>query len=112
MAAKPSDPDILLLSNLADHAHKLMQEFVALPSSEQERAAELTAELEHVITEFKRLRPAPLFKKPRRLWLAETVNPRLCSICEQPVHLRNRDHLETEGAIYHRDCYIGIVGSE
>ena len=111
MAAKPVDPDFSILQNLADHAHKLLQEFVALPHSELERAAELTAEFEHVIAEFKRLRPAPLFKNGRNLRLATTLRPRLCSICERPVNLEYDDFFRTEGAIYHHSCYVGTVGS-
>jgi hypothetical protein len=112
MAAKPVDPDLTVLQSLADHAHKLLHEFVSLPDHELDRAAELTAEFEHVIAEFKRLRPAPLFKKPRRLWLAGTINPRLCSICERPVNFNGHDFFQTEGAIYHCACYASIVGSD
>jgi hypothetical protein len=111
MAAKPIDPDFSFLQNLADHAHKLLQEFVALPHSERGRAAELTTEFEHVIAEFKRLRPAPLFKKGRHLRLADSLSPRLCSICERPVNLEYDDFFRTEGAIYHHACYTGIVGT-
>jgi hypothetical protein len=111
MAAKPVEPDLSILQNLADHAHKLLHEFVALPHSELDRAAELTAEFEHVIAEFKRLRPAPPFKKRQHLRLAATLKARLCSICEQPVNLEYDDFFQTEGAIYHHSCYVGIVGS-
>jgi hypothetical protein len=110
MAAKPVGPDFSILQNLADHAHKLVNEFVAVPLNEQQRAGELVIELEHVIAEFRRLRPAPVFKGARQLWLAETKKPRLCSICEQGVDLKNRDYFETEGAIYHRACYNSVVG--
>jgi hypothetical protein len=111
MAAKPVGPDFSILPDLADHAHKLVNEFVALPPDEQLRAAELVAQFEHVIAEFKRLRPAPVFKGVRRLRLAEMAKPRLCSICEQTVDLKNQNYFETEGAIYHRACYSSIVGS-
>ena len=112
MAAKPLDPDLFVLSKLADHAHKLLHEFVALPIYEQERAAELTAEFEHVVAEFKRLRPPPSFKGSRHLRPAETLKPRRCSICERPVDLKNHEFFQTECAIYHRACYRGIVDSE
>jgi hypothetical protein len=111
MAAKPVDPDRSILHHLADHAHKLLQEYVSLPSDELERAAELTTEFEHVIAEFKRLRPAPLFKRRRDLRLAPKLTTRLCSICEQPVNLEYDDFFQTEGAIYHHSCYVNAVGS-
>jgi hypothetical protein len=112
MAAKPVGFDTSILQNLADHAHKLLHEFVELPSDEQQRSAELMVEFENVIAEFKRLRPAPVFKGARRLWLAETAKPRLCSICEQAVHLAGGDYFETEGAIYHRACYSRVIDSQ
>lgn len=102
MAAKPADPDFTILSNLADHAHKLLHEFVDRPLVTQERAAELLAELEDVITEFKRLRPPPTFKPERRLRLVEQV--RLCSVCSMPVDRRRSDYLETVSAAYHIEC--------
>lgn len=111
MAAKPVDPDRLVLSTLADHAHKLLREFIALPNRELERATELTAEFEHVVAEFKRLRPPPPFKGSRHLRLAEP-RPRRCSICEQPVDLSIHDFFKTEGAIYHRVCYSRVVGND
>ena len=60
MAAKAQEPDVDLLSSLADHAHKLLLEFVGLSFTQNERSAELLDELEHVIAEFKRLRPPPV----------------------------------------------------
>lgn len=112
MAAKPLDPDRLFLSKLADHAHKLLRQFVALSDRELERAAELTAEFEHVIAEFKRLRPPPTFKRSRHLKLVETLSLRQCSICEQHVDLKHDSFFQTEGAIYHRACYRRVVGSD
>jgi hypothetical protein len=102
MAAKPADPDLTILSNLADHAHKLLHEFVDQPLVTQERGAELLAELEHVILEFKRLRPPPTFKPERRLHLVDPV--RLCSVCSKPVDRRRSDYLETVRAAYHIEC--------
>ena len=102
MAAKPADPDFTILSNLADHAHKLLREFVDRPLVTQERSAELLAELEYVITEFKRLRPPPTFKAERRLRLVDSM--RLCGVCCMPVDRRRSDYLETVCAAYHIEC--------
>lgn len=102
MAAKPADPDFTILSNLADHVHKLLREFVDRPLVTRERGAELLAELEHVITELERLRPPPTFKFERRLRLVEPE--RLCSVCSMPVDRRRSDYLETVRAAYHIEC--------
>jgi hypothetical protein len=102
MAAKPADTDFTVLSNLADHAHKLLREFVDQPHVTQERSAELLVELEHVITEFKRLRPPPTFKPERRLRLVDPV--RLCGVCSKPVDRGRSDYVETVRAAYHIEC--------
>jgi hypothetical protein len=74
MAAEAQEPDVRLLSSLADYAHKLMLEFAGLSYTQNDRAAELLAELEHVIAEFKRLRPPPTFKGARTLRLIPIEN--------------------------------------
>ena len=90
---------------LGADAHRLVQEFVALPEQDRVRSNELLVELECVIAEFKRLRPAPGFKRPTPSRVVETLEPRLCSICEQMIDSESWNHFETEGAAYHRKCY-------
>jgi hypothetical protein len=68
--------------------------------------------MEHVIAEFKRLRPPPPLKKGRLLLLGERHAPRHCSICEQPVDKKLGNYFESEGAIYHSDCYTRVVGED
>jgi len=67
VATKPIDPsfNIEFLADLADHAHKLINQFLELPASQRERATELLDEVQHVISEFRRLRPPPTFAKSR-----------------------------------------------
>jgi hypothetical protein len=101
MAAKPIDTDLTILADLAEHAHKLLHEFVDRPPT-QDRAAELLAELEHVIVEFKRLRPPPTFKPERHLRPVDPV--RLCGVCSRPVDRRRSDYLETVRAAFHIEC--------
>jgi hypothetical protein len=110
VAAKPTETDFALLSELADHAHKLLGEFVILPCTEADRASELLNEMEQVIAEFKRLRPPPPLKRRRILRLAETDAPSRCSICERAVDRSQCNFFETEGAIYHCNCYNSAVG--
>jgi hypothetical protein len=105
VAAKAEEPDFSRLSGLAEHAHKLLQEFVGLPYSQTDRAAELLAELEHVIAEFKRLRPPPTFKAVHGLRLVPIEDSRLCSVCQRPVDLGKRNHIETDSAVYHSSCF-------
>lgn len=81
-----------------------------LPYTEADRATELLHEMEHVIAEFKRLRPPPPLRRGRLLRLADTHAQRRCSICEQPVNRKLSNYFETEGAIYHCSCYSDIVG--
>jgi hypothetical protein len=109
VAADPTETDVALLSDLAGHAHRLLGEFIALPCSEADKATELLNEMEHVIAEFKRLRPPPPLKRGRLLRLAETHALRHCSICEQPVDRKMDNYFETEGAIYHCSCYDSVV---
>jgi hypothetical protein len=59
VAAKPVDGDSSALLKLANHASKLLREFTDLEPGQRYRMAELLAELEHVIAEFRRLRPPP-----------------------------------------------------
>lgn len=109
MAAKGQEPDVNLLSDLADHAHKLMREFVELPNSQNDRATELLAELEHVIAEFKRLRPPPTFKGNHKLRCIPIEESRLCSVCHRPVDLGKRNYIEAGSAVYHSACFNGPV---
>ena len=66
MAAKPVDLNYSTLVRLADHASKLLGEFVALDPADRHEMTELLAELEHVIAEFRRLRPPRRFERERR----------------------------------------------
>lgn len=109
MAVRAHEPDVSLLSDLADHAHKLLQEFVELPNSQTDRGAELLSELEHVIAEFKRLRPPPTFKGTRPLRLIAFEDSRLCSVCQLPVDLGKRNYLETDDRVCHRSCYESLA---
>ena len=64
MAAKPADFDVSVLVSLADHASKLLLEFTELDDpADSQKMPELLAELEHLIAEFRRLRPPPTFQK-------------------------------------------------
>ena len=62
MDAKSIDRDSEMIVALANHAHGLIAEFVALREHERDRAAELLAQLQSVINEFRRRRPAPTFR--------------------------------------------------
>jgi hypothetical protein len=69
VAAKPVDGDSSALLKLANHASKLLREFTDLEPGQRYRMAELLAELEHVIAEFRRLRPPrPSAKGQRYEW--------------------------------------------
>ena len=57
MAAKPQEPDLLFLADLADHAHKLINEFISLPITDRQQSTALLIEIQFVISEFRRLRP-------------------------------------------------------
>ena len=65
MTAKPVSLILPSLDQLGDRAHKLVQEFIRLPLTDRERAADTLAELEVVTAEFRRLRPPPVFSKRR-----------------------------------------------
>jgi hypothetical protein len=105
MAAKPVDLDHSALVRLADHASKLLGEFVALDPADRHEMTELLAELEHVIAEFRRLRPPPAFRKG-----APTLRlVRICAICEVEI-TEDGESFETPGAVYHVDCYERETG--
>lgn len=101
MAAKPIDPDLSFLADLADHAHKLIDEFISLPSSERERATELLYEIQYVISEFKNLRPPPTFAA-RKLHLVSPSS--VCEICGKPVNLHDADFIQEMTSVYHVTC--------
>src|SRR5215469_4731335 len=108
MAAKPVDPDLLLLADLADHAHKLINEFISLPWAERERATDLLAEIQLVIAEFRRLRPPlPLgsVRAARALRLV-TTKPS-CEICGKAVDLDSAEIMRAMRTVYHLACLEG-----
>jgi hypothetical protein len=72
----------------------------------QDRAAELLAELEHVIAEFKRLRPPLTFKPERHLRLVDPV--RLCAVCSKPVDHRRSHYLETVRGLITSSAWISL----
>ena len=109
VAAKAQESNLGLLSGLADHAHKLLREFVGLPNSKTQRAAELLADLEQVIAEFKRLRPPPTFKRTRPLQVIPFEESRPCSVCGRPVDLGKRNYFETDDGVCHSACYNGLA---
>jgi hypothetical protein len=108
MAAKPKEPDLNFLADLADHAHKLIREFIDLPLSEREHTTELLFEIEHIIAEFKRLRPPPTFGQNRRLRLVESNPEPVCGICFRPVDRSSDAFTETTRTIYHLICLDGF----
>jgi len=100
------------LLRLATSAQKLLQEFIRLPYAEPERATELLNQFDAAVVEFKRLQSAILSsqsRKARVFRLAEAPARRLCPVCEQRVVLKQRNYVEVEGAVYHRDCAKGVV---
>jgi hypothetical protein len=107
VAVKALDRDLDVLARLAKHANQLVNRFIEVAGADRQRASEVLVELEHVIEEFKRLRPPPLFKKERPLKL---VTGRLCSICGEPTNAGDGEFLETPGAVYHLDCYERETG--
>jgi len=102
MAAKPVDSDVGVLSALAVHAHKLLNDFISLSLDQRTRAAELVYELERVVAEFRRLRPPPALNTSSRLRL---VPPPLCPLCDRPTNCAYEDYVEIAGMTYHRRCY-------
>lgn len=105
MAAKPVDPNPSFLADLADHAHKLIDQFISLPASERERAIELLYEVQFVISEFRRLRPPPTFATARKLRLV-SARP-VCEVCGKPVDPDAVDTLEAMRSVYHVGCVYG-----
>jgi len=104
MAAKPVESDPTVLSDLAVHAQKLISEFVALPHDARRRATQLLYELEHVVAEFRRLRPPLPFKRSR----LRAVGPHICSICDAKIDEGLADYIQADGATYHRRCYEAV----
>ena len=113
MAAKPVDTDNSILVSLADHAQKILQEFVDLGRDDKSRGVELLAELDHVVAEFRRLRPPPTFRTPKHLSLVRTSGEEtpLCIICGKEVDRLSSSFFETPGAAYHLTCYGRAIGS-
>jgi hypothetical protein len=72
MSANSDDRDLGNIIDLVNHAHGLIAEFATLPETDRNRAAELLAQLQSVINEFRRRRPAPTFRIPRRHRLDST----------------------------------------
>ena len=109
MVAKPDDPgfNVTFLADLADHADKLLNEFLALPASERGRATDLIAEVQHVIAEFRRLRPPPTVVK-RRLHLVKAGE--LCGVCSHSVDRSAGNFTATEYSVYHTACLYGRDG--
>jgi hypothetical protein len=106
VAAKPVDRDHSSLVKLANHASKLLREFIELEPADRHRMTELLAELQNVIAEFRRLRPPPAFRKDHGgLRLIRT-----CAICRESVNEDEAEHFETPGAVYHSDCYEQATG--
>lgn len=104
MAEKPTEQDLV---RLAVEAQKLLREFIELPFTEPERATQLLLKFDRKVAEFKRLQ-SKLTSRPvnaRISLMAEAAALRRCSTCRQRIVLRKRDHVETEGAVYHRACY-------
>jgi len=107
MAAKPVDPgfNVEFLADLADHAHKLINEFLALSANEGERATELIAEIQHIIAEFRRLRPPATFVKKARVRVLRAVEP--CGVCGRAVDRSAGNFAATEHSVYHTICLYG-----
>jgi hypothetical protein len=100
---KQSKTDLLLES--AQHAQKLLQQFIAVPFSDPKRATELLHEFERAVEEFKRIRSKAPTQKGRLLRLTDAREPQHCAICQQRIFRSKRDYLEIDGSIYHRACH-------
>jgi hypothetical protein len=111
MAAKSKDTDLALLQNLVDHARKVLTEFLELPVPNRVRATELIGELEHVTTEFRRLRPAPSFR-PNLTLIEGGASARFCGVCGRNIKSDEQDRIETVDAIYHLRCYYAATDDE
>jgi len=88
----------------------LISDFINVPSGQQAKQMELIAELEEVVRHFRRLRPAPTFKREPHLRIATASASSVCSIYLQPVDLASEESFETPGAVYHLSCYSGAPG--
>ena len=108
MAPKPLDPNLHFLADLADHAHKLIDEFHSLPASERERSMDLLAEVQLVLSEFRRLRPPEPFGSVRTFRTSRMVTARQsCEICGKPVDVGAADVARTMSSVYHLACLEG-----
>ena len=104
MAAHPNDRDPAELIALVEHAHALIDKLIDLPSSQRERSWELILELQSVVDEFKRRRPAPLFRTAQA---PELVRPRSdgerCEICLREVE-SGEIYMRFRESVFHEDC--------
>ena len=104
MAAHPIDRDPAELIALAEHAHALIDKVLELPAGQRERSWELILELQSVIDEFKRRRPAPLFRTAQA---PELVKPprdgELCAICLNEVE-SGEIYMTFRGSVFHEGC--------
>jgi hypothetical protein len=98
VAAKPVDDDYSTLVRLANHASKLLREFIAMDPGLY-RTRELLSELEHVIAEFRSLQPPPTLDKEPALHIVQK-----CLICKLEIEA-DQESFETPEAVYHADCY-------
>ena len=107
MAAKPVDFDYSVLVRLADHASKLLREFTELDDpADRQKMPELLAELEHLIGEFRRLRPPPTLRNGPPTFRNGPPTLRLvrkCAICGLEIR-KDHESFETLRAAYHVDC--------
>ena len=113
MAAKPIEADVSVLISLAEHAQKVLQEYVEVGGNDRSRGVELLSELEYVVSEFRRLRPPPTFRlqnQLRRVQASSDHSP-LCAICWGEVDRSTPSFFETPGAAYHLSCYGRAIGS-
>ena len=104
MAAKPKEPDLAILSDLAVHAQKLLQQFIDVPFTEPERATELLNEFDQAVEQFKLLSAKVPTRKGRVLQIADAPKPRRCPICKQRIVRGRQDHIEIGDATYHQSC--------
>lgn len=66
------ESDRSLLIALAKQAKDLIDEFQGLPEIERARAAELLAQLQNIVNDFRSMRPAPTFKRTKPLESAQS----------------------------------------
>src|SRR5215469_17540686 len=99
VAAKPVDFDHSTLVRLADHAIKLLREFIALNPADRHKMTELLAELEEVIVEFRRKRPPLTFRRE-----TPTLHlVRACAICGVEI-----GRLADRGSIFPNSFYLSL----